>query len=175
MTNTNDTKLSLLNAYVSCTLNVLETDTVDATIKKMLKRLAEIDELRHSLRQERDHITAALASIGYRPPNAAANFYTREEGEYGAKQPFKNMSLTDACLKVLKDRSRKEPAEQWLDKNQVEYLVVRGGYEFKTEDSLNSVNITLRRLASDGYCEMHAGKGSRSSRFKFVKDRLPMT
>src|SRR5712691_9279229 len=67
----------------------------------------------------------------------------------------------------------KEEHAQWLDKNQVEYLVRRGGFEFKTDDPTNSVNVTLRRLAEDDLCEAHGGKGSRAIKYRFKKEREP--
>jgi len=168
------TKCRLLVAYASGTLSVLDNDSVDATTKRLLQRLEEIDEQRRRLRTERDAITTALAVAGVRPPDADHERYTREETEYRVEKPFAKMSLIDACLRVLRDYAGKsELHEQWLDKNQVEYLVVRGGYEFKTEDPTNSVSVSLRRLAEDGFCEAHAGKGSRSTRYRFKKERVP--
>jgi len=111
---------------------------------------------------------------GWRPTDAHKTIYTLEESEYQSQQPFKSMALTDACLKVLRDHSGKDEIhEQWLDKGQVEYLVTRGGYEFKTDDATNSVNVSLRRLAEQGYAEAHAGKGSRPTRYHFKKERIP--
>jgi hypothetical protein len=163
----------LLYVYAAGTLSVSERDTVDATTKKLVTRLEEIDRERAALRRERDAITTALGVAGWRPLGAHHTLYTHEETEYSIEQPFRKMSLTDACLKVLRDHADKEVNEQWLDKNQVEYLISRGGYQFKAGDPTNSVNVTLRRLADEGYCEAHAGKGTRPTRYHFRKERLP--
>jgi hypothetical protein len=147
---------------------------MDATAKKLVARLAEIDQQRAQLRRERDAITTALAATGWRPPDASPNIYSHEENEFISTEPFRSMSLADACLTVLRNYAGKSPAhQQWLDKSQVEYLVTRGGFPFKTDNPTNSVNITLRRLAQDGFCEAHTGHGSRATRFRFKKDRLP--
>jgi chorismate mutase len=146
---------------------------LDITVKKMLKRMDEIDTEISKLRSERNHLTSALASVGYRPPNVHPTIYESQEVDYGFHKPFRRMSLTDACLKVLKDRAKKVPANQWLDKNQVEYLVARGGYEFKARDATNSVNVTLQRLANGGFCGAQGGSGSRSRKYRFLKDREP--
>jgi len=147
---------------------------VDATTRKLVARQEEIERQIAMLRHERDAITTALGVAGIRPPAAHQNIYTREESQYRMEQPFRKVSLTDACLTVLRDHAKKDELhEQWLDKNQVEYLVTRGGFQFKTEDATNSVNVTLRRLAEEGYCEAHSGKGSRATRYHFTKDRVP--
>ena len=166
-------KKPLLFAYVSGTLTVLERDTVDATSKTLNDRLDAIDREMTRLRIERNAITTALSVAGLRPTAAHKTIYTQAESEYARDQPFKRMSLTDSCLKVLRDHSELEIENQWLDKNQVEYLVRRGGFEFKTEDPTNSINVTLRRLAEDGYGGAHGGKGSRPVRYHFTKERLP--
>ncbi len=147
---------------------------MDATTKKLMERLEQIEFEMKKLRREKESITTALEVTGSRPPGAHKNFYTQEENSYGHKQPFEAMTLTDACLQILRDYAAKDEIhEQWLDKNQIEYLVVRGGFKFKTEDTKNSVNVTLRRLAEEGYCEAHVGKGTRATRYHFRKDRVP--
>ena len=156
----------------SGTLLVLDLTTVDATTRKMLSRIEELDGEISKLHKERRNIIATLASIGYRPPQANLNTFTATEIEYRNQKPFRNMSLTDACLKVLRNQAKRhELDEQWLDKNQIEYLLVRGGYEFKAEDSINSVHVTLRRLRMSGLCQESKGKGSRPSKYHFLKDR----
>jgi hypothetical protein len=134
--------------------------------------MEQIDRQRAELRSERNAIMTALSVAGWRPPDANRNIYTMEESQYWREQPFRSMSLTDACLTILRDHAKKtELHEQWLDKNQVEYLVRRGGFQFKTDDPTNSVNVTLRRLAEDGFCQASGGKGSRGIRYHFTKDR----
>jgi hypothetical protein len=170
MTAAEDLKNVLLCAYATGALSIREHDDVDATTKKMLKRMEEIDALSSALREERDHITSALLAVAYEPSKAAPVAYSRKETEYAMRKPFRNTSLTDACLKVLKDHF-----EEWLDKNQVEELVARGGYESKAEHTTNSIHVTLRRLTVDGYCESHSGRGSRTTKYRFLKDREPST
>ena len=162
----------LLCTFASGTLHVLERDSVDATAKKLVTRMEEIDREISRLRLERNAITTALSLTGWRPPEAHKTIYSMEESEYRRDEPFRDMTLTDACLKVLRDHANKEELhEQWLDKNQVEYLVTRGGYKFETNNATNSVNVTLRRLAADGYVEAHGSKGSRPIKYHFLKER----
>jgi hypothetical protein len=151
-------------------LSVRDQDDLESITRKMLKRMDEIDALTSALREERDQITSALLAVAYKPAQSYRSIYTRKETEYALRKPFRQMSLTDACLKVLKDHS-----DEWLDKNQVEYMVARGGYEFKAEHATNSVHVTLRRLVHEGFCEAYSGKGSRTTKHRFVKDREPTT
>jgi hypothetical protein len=166
----------LLLSFASGTLHVQDRDSLDATTKKLISRMEEIDRQLGGLKSERNAIMTALSVAGWRPPASHKQFFTGEESDYRREQPFKSMSLTDACLKVLRDHVGKEEVHaQWLDKNQVEYLVNRGGFEFQTEDSTNSVNVTLRRLAEGGLCEAQGGKGSRGMKYHFKRDREPRT
>ncbi len=169
MTAAEDLKTVLLCAYATGALSIREHDDVDATTKKMLKRMEEIDALSSALRDERNHITSALLAVAYEPSSSTRDLSSRKETEYAMRKPFRRTSLTDACLKVLKDHS-----EEWMDKNQVEELVARGGYESKAEHATNSIHVTLRRLTVDGYCESHSGSGSRTTKYRFLRDREPV-
>ena len=145
---------------------------VDPTTRKMLTRMDELESQISQLQKERGNIVATLASIGYRPPDARLNLLTSTESKYAYQKPFRSVSLTEACLTVLRDQAKAaESHDQWLDKTQIEYLVVRGGYKFEAEDSINSVHVTLRRLWNDGLIQASKGKGSRSSKYHFLKDR----
>lgn len=138
---------------------------VDATTNKLMKRLQEIETESARLRRERDAITTALAVAGIRPPAARQSILTYKEIDYRQTQPFTQMTLTDACLKVLCDHSG-----EWMTKAQVEYLVVRGGYKFVTKDQKNSVGITLRRLVDPEIgVEVQRVRGSQGSTYRYVK------
>ena len=56
----------------------------------------------------------------------------------------------------------------WLDKGQVEYLLSLGGYQFKAKNPTNSVEVTLRRLASGANpkCEVEKGAGPHGNRYR---------
>lgn len=161
-------KEDLLCAYAAGVLSIREDDDLDATANKMLLRLKEIDALTRALQDERSRITAALLSVAYHAVPDPSPTKGPEETDYLLGKPFRRMSLTDACLRVLR-----EHRDEWLDKNQVEYMLVAGGYEFKTKRATNSVHVTLRRLVQDGYCESYDGKGSRAAKLRFVKDKDP--
>ena len=85
-----------------------------------------------------------------------------QEAQYARLLPFRNTSLKDACLTVLRD-AKPEP----LTMSQVEYLVLRGGYNFTTEDTKNSVAITLQRLAGEGLIDAERIRGTRGNKYHF--------
>ncbi len=171
MKSANSRTLLLPNPDLVGTLSVQEKP-VDPTTRKMLSRMDELEGQMSQLRKEYDSIRTTLTSIGYRPPDAKRHFFTNSEIRYGNQKPFGSMTLTDACLTVLRDQAKTEELhEQWLDKTQIEYLVVRGGYKFEAEDSINSVHVTLRRLCNEGLIKANKGKGSRSTKYHFLKER----
>lgn len=171
MKSANTQTLPLHTSDVAGTLSVQEK-TVDPTTRKMLNRIDELDREMARLSKERHSIFTTLGSIGYRQPGANINIPTSTEARYQNSRPFSSMTLTDACLTVLRDQAKaKELHEQWLDKTQIEYLAVRGGYKFEAEDSINSVHVTLRRLCNEGLIKANKGKGSRSTKYHFLKER----
>ncbi|MGA2876101.1 MAG: hypothetical protein ABSE82_11260 [Nitrososphaerales archaeon] len=125
---------------------------MDATVKKIVEKYQDIQRQIRVLTREAESIKQTLALIGYRPEYLANLFgdgILNEDEKYAETLPFKHSSLVDACKQVLKDHPL-----NWLSKTQVEYLVTMGGYEFATENSKNSVDVTLRRLGSDGLCQV---------------------
>lgn len=130
-------------------------ESVDATTRKLLRRLEQIEMEQARLRIEHQAITTALGVAGVVLQGFTGEVSTQIENEYEGRQPFAKESLTDACLRVLRDQ-----AGMWLTKAQVEYLVTRGGYKFSTGNPKNSVKITLRRLAhaASPRCEVRASK-----------------
>ena len=163
-----DVKRDLLCAYAAGVLCVAEEDDLDATAKKMLRRIDQIEGLSVALREERNRITIALLSAACFLSAEQQPIYTQQDPESSIKKPFRHISLTDACLRVLKEHSN-----EWLDKNQIAYMVATGGYAFKSAHATNSVHVTLRRLVQDGYCEAYEGTGSRTTKHRFLKDKDP--
>jgi hypothetical protein len=125
---------------------------MDAAIKKITERYAEIQRQIRILTREAESIKQVMAIAGYRPEYLGEAFPDSgpsKDEEYADNLPFKHETLVNACKKILRDHKF-----QWLTKNQVEYLVSMGGYEFSTEKRRNSVDVTLRRLASEAFCEV---------------------
>jgi hypothetical protein len=83
------------------------------------------------------------------------------EEEYISNLPFKDKFLPDACLTVVNDHQG-----MGLDKKQAEYALALGGYPFDAKDPTNSVEVTLRKLASDGRCDVIKGSGTLMSRYR---------
>ncbi len=139
---------------------------VDATTKKLMKAIQELDWKIAALKRDRDAAYTALALAGVRPKtDRPLRVPSSREIDYANQQPFTDMTLSKACLRVLKDHKG-----EWLTKTNVEYLVARGGYKFDTDDPGNSVGITLRRLADqDERVEVERIRGSKGSTYRYVK------
>ena len=133
---------------------------MEISLKKLLDR-------REELRCERIKIDAELRSIATAleiiDPLDVGSRWPWEQGfskrgpaverEYLEARPFSRLSLTGTCLRILGDCGAP------LNKSRVEYLATAGGYPFKATDPTNSIDVTLRRLASDGRCQVHKQGG----------------
>jgi|SRR5882724_712670 len=143
---------------------------MDATAKKIVSMLMdshrEIERLRRSMRPLKE----TLESIGMRS-SAFNNLWDGEglgrDGEYAEKLLFANMTLVDTCKCILWDLST-EP----LSKSNIEYLATMGGYPFTTNNSKNSVDVTMRRLAKDGFCEIHRRQGSTENWYCLTEEQF---
>jgi hypothetical protein len=125
---------------------------MDVAIKRIAEKYAEIQRQIRVLTREAESIKQTMALIGYRPEYLSEVFADSDpsqDEQYAEKLPFKHTTLVKACKQILVDHKF-----QWLTKNQVEYLASMGGYEFSTDNPKNSVDVTLRRLASHGFCEV---------------------
>lgn len=132
---------------------------MDATTKKLLMKLREAERVRWEKDQEIEHIRKTLELLGIKPGTDFTSWLFKDS-EYAQKRPFARTTLTEACLTILQDHKG-----HWFTKSQVEYLAVRGGYEFSTENTKNSVDVTLRRLAADGKCAAERVRGARGNRY----------
>jgi hypothetical protein len=134
---------------------------MDPSVKKMLKDLQDLEFKRSIISRDIDALKRVLTRLGVKPDS-----HTLNEGKYAVDQPFKEMALTEACLKVLKDHKG-----EWLTASQIEYLIARGGYEFSTKTSRNSVDVTLRRFADAGTCDADRTRGSRGNRYRWMPEK----
>lgn len=140
---------------------------MEAAVKKLLKRLEEIEREEWKLRRERDSIRIALTVVGVTPQkDGSLKLRSKKETDYRLNHPFAKTTLTDACLTVLRDRP-----DDRLNKNQVEYLVVRGAYPFNTEDTTNSVHTTLRRLSAKGKIDAKRVHGSQGNTYRYIGEK----
>ncbi len=146
------------------TLVQVEAD-VDATTRALLERLEALGEMQAKINRERDAIMTALAIAGVRPPGKIESLPSTREATYQVKHSFADKSIRDACAIILKDHKG-----EWLSKAQIEYLVVRGGYKFETSDTMNSVGITLQRMADEGMCEVQRARGQHGNRYRWPLD-----
>jgi hypothetical protein len=139
---------------------------MDATTKKLVERLEQLEFQRANITHEIGAIMTALTVAGVKPDKGL--FITTPDGQedqYLRKQPFADISLRESCEKVLRDRRG-----EWLSKSEIEYLIVRGGYQFATSNTKNSVGITLQRLKKEGWCAVDRSRGSRGNRYRWLEE-----
>ena len=129
---------------------------MDATAKRMVNMLMDMEREIARLKCAAQPVREILESLGLRS-SRFDSFMLDEthDAKYARELPFAKMTLVDACKQILTDLSSFP-----LSKSQIEYLATMGGYAFATEDSKNSVDVTMRRLAKDGFCEIHRRDGS---------------
>lgn len=155
-------RLTSTNGNRTIALSLEASQAVDATTQKLLARLQELEREKWRLSRDINAIQTALRLAGVRPDgDGDRTKVEHHETDYVVKQPFAEITLVDACKKILRDYRG-----HWLTKSQLEYLVVRGGYKFSTDDSKNSVDVTMRRLAAEGFCEAERVRGSRGNKYR---------
>lgn len=135
---------------------------VDATTKKLVQRLRELKRQQDEVKQEISVIERSLKIAGIRLGGSKSLI----EESYAREHPFANMPLSEACLSILADFNVND--REWLTKSQIEYYLVRGGYEFSAKDSKNSVDVTLRRLATDARCVAERSRGSKGNLYRGI-------
>ncbi len=161
-------RLISTNSYRTFIERKKESIEVDATAKTLLRQLQELEREDWRIRDKIKAIRTALGMAGIKPD--AGNIVWGQdshEGEYAVKEPFAETTLTEACEQVLKDY-----ADKWLTKTNVEYLITRGGYKSTAKDAKNSVDVTLRRIAEDGKCDVERTRGARGNRYRWIS-RFP--
>jgi len=136
---------------------------MDATAKKLTDKMRDLQLSLAAYQREINAITTALEAIGMRVGDDDP-FSEPSDTTYANNQPFRHSSLVLACKRILMDHKGKP-----LTKNQVEYLAAIGAYPFSTEDATNSVDVTLRRLADRGFCEVE--RSPAGNQYRFVGDR----
>ena len=148
-------------------------EALDSTTKKLVQRLQELELARRSIDLEARALMTALSVAGIKPSHNVGKgvelkggifdqLPTPQESAYISKQLFADMSLKKCCEIVLREHK-----EKWLTKAEIEYLIVRGGYSFSTDNPKNSVGITLRRMAEEGLCEVQRVRGASGNRYRF--------
>jgi hypothetical protein len=143
---------------------ILRMATVmDVTAKKLVDKLREIRRQISSLQRQADSLKTSLGLIGVRPSTMGEFFAGDTDEKYAESLPFKNSTLVEACKRILSDYQG-----DYLDKGQVEYLALVGGYEFSTNDRKNSVDVTLRRLAKAGFCEVKHRIGPEGNEYRWI-------
>jgi hypothetical protein len=137
---------------------------MDATAKKLVEKMAELQREIAQLQRQSNSISTALEAIGMRVEDDDP-FSQPSDAAYAESRPFTHTSLVVACKTILRDHKNKS-----LTKTQVEYLAAIGGYPFATDDAKNSVDVTLRRLAEQGLCEVDRTRGPAGNQYRWKED-----
>jgi hypothetical protein len=130
---------------------------VDTTARKLVETLGALRTQIAALQQQERSIKVALESAGIRSKKLGqVGWWDGDclDDKYALEQPFKEMTLVNTCKKILSDNTTSA-----FTKDQIEYLAVIGGYPFLTDDRQNSIDVTMRRLASQSFCQIIRGKG----------------
>lgn len=156
---------TIIENSLTCTNTIGTVVHVDATAKKLVERMQELERQRAHIDSEIRSIRTALSVAGIRTGTSRSGVDSHE-ALYMMHKPFANMSLRGSCLKVLSDQR-----SEWLSKSQIEYLILRGGYKFVTKDSKNSVGVTLQRMKDEGLCAVERIRGSHGNRYRFFLEQ----
>jgi hypothetical protein len=140
---------------------------MDATAKKLVEKMREIQQQIGSLQRRSYALEAALESVGMRIEDDVPWGESSDE-KYAKESPFARTTLVATCKTILVDHAGKE-----LTKSQVEYLAAIGGYKFDAEDSKNSVDVTLRRLAEGGFCDVDRQRGPEGNKYLYRAGEAP--
>ena len=131
---------------------------MDETATRLVAQLQDLEVEERRVAEEKKIIIRALEIAGIRPTEIST-----DEAAYGKTRPFRKSGLVNACKRVLMDSE-----DEWLTKSDVEYLVMRGGFQSKAKDSKNSFDVTLRRLAADGFCEVDSSNRQQGNKYRYT-------
>ena len=161
-------RLTSTNGYRTIVRVEKEPRKVDATTKSLLRQLRELESENWRTREKIRSIHTALKLAGVKPDvDTLLGGQDGHESGYAVRVPFAQTALIEACEQVLKDYG-----DIWLTKSQVEYLITRGGYKSSAKDAKNSVDVTLRRLAADGKCDVKRVRGSRGNTYRWISPEV---
>ena len=150
---------------LTCTNKSRTISDMDATAQQLLEKLAELERQAESINRKIYSIKTALELIGVRPEDRTP-FDDGMDSAYARMLPFLNTSLVEACKRVLMDHKN-----QSLTKSQIEYFAGVGGYRFATDDSKNSVDVTLRRLVDQKFCGVDRNRGPHGNTYRWIPER----
>lgn len=152
----NSSRTNLLNVrtkYVT-----MGRTKMEQAAQKLIKEREQLNRQIETLRQRVKTVETALEIIELRL--GADPKFVEAETSLDGSGVFRDKSLPESCRFIF------ELYDGWLDKNQVEYLLTVGGYRSEAKDPVNSVDVTLRRMATAGECEVT--KGAIRNRFRAV-------
>jgi len=136
---------------------------MDATSAKLYETLQELEREHWRIGNKIAAIRTALSLAGAEPPSSA--LADRNEYNYVRSQFFARKQLIKCCERILKDHEG-----EWFTKRRIAYLLERGGYTSGAKVLVNSVECTLRHLASLGKIEAQKRKGSHGNLYRSMSE-----
>ena len=141
---------------------------MDATTRKLIEMHANYELEIAQLREKSEGVRKVLESLGSRSRHFDNVWdHSPSEIKYAKEKTFAEMTLVDTCKRILYDYPR-----EVFTKGTIEYLAAMGGYPFATDDPKNSVDVTMRRLAKDRFCEVHRSRGPVGNRYCLTRQKF---
>ena len=138
---------------------------VDATKRRIKQTINAIERKMRVLHEQRETLRDMLKITGIDMDEEDVPTPTVNVLDY-IDLPFEGMTLVDACKKIMTDHPG-----QVLTKAYIERTVKMGGYQFTATDTRNSIEVTMRRLVRDQFCEARRVPGSRAHEYAYVEKK----
>jgi len=136
---------------------------MDATIAKLFETLQDLEREQWRIGNKIAAIRTALSLAGAEQPSSA--LADSNEYYYVRRQFFAGKPLIKCCERIVNDHQG-----EWFTKRRIAYLLERGGYTSGAKVLVNSVECTLRHLASLGKIEAQKRKGSHGNLYRSMPE-----
>jgi hypothetical protein len=135
---------------------------MDPTAARLVEELQNLEREQWRIARKIAAVRSVLNLAGVElGPTAMAD---ENEDRYARSHLFAGKPLIDSCERIIKDHQG-----EWLAKRRVAYLLERGGYTSRGR-IVNSVECTLRRLASLERIEVKRSRGRDGNQYRWVPE-----
>ena len=135
---------------------------MDPTAARLIEELQNLEREQWRIAQKIAAVRSVLNLAGIEPgPTTMAD---ENENRYARSHLFAGKRLIDSCERIIRDHQG-----EWLAKRRVAYLLERGGYTSRGR-IVNSVECTLRRLASLDRIEVKRSRGRDGNQYRWAPE-----